>query len=330
MTAMTSSFNSFRFAALCIGLGLVAGLGDASALDYPTKPVRWVVGYPPAARPTSPRVSWDSGCPSGWASSSSSRTGPAPATISAPSRRCARRADGYTLFLVNPANAINATLYEKLGFNFIRDIAPVAGVIRVPNVMEVNPSVPAKTVPEFIAYAKANPGKINLASSGIGTSIHMSGELFKMMTGVNMLHVPYRGSAPMLTDLLGGQVQITFDNMPSSIDHIRAGKLRALAVTTTSRSEALPDVPVVADFVPGYEASAWFGMGAPKGTPAGDHRQAQQGDQRGAQRSRSCRKKLAELGGMLMPGTPADFGKVIAEETEKWGKVVKFSGATPE
>ena len=176
--------------------------------------------------------------------------------------------DGYTLLLVNPANAVNATLYEKLSFNFIQDIAPVAGFIRTPNVMEVNPSVPVKTVPEFIAYAKANPGKINLASSGAGTSIHMSGELFKMMAGLNMVHVPYRGSAPMLTDLIGGQVQVTFDNMPSSIEHIRAGRLRALAVTTAVRSEALPDVPVVADFLPGYEASSWFGAGVPKGTPA--------------------------------------------------------------
>ena len=177
-------------------------------------------------------------------------------------------ADGYTLLLVGTANAINATLYDKLNFNFIRDIAPVAGVIRAPNVMVVNPSVPAKTVPEFIAYAKANPGKINMASAGNGTAGHMAGELFKMMTGVDMVHVPYRGAAPALTDLLGGQVQVMFDTMPSSIEHIRAGKLRALAVTTATRSEALPDVPTVAEFVPGYEASGWFGVGAPKNTPA--------------------------------------------------------------
>ena len=192
--------------------------------------------------------------------------------------------------------------------------------------MEVNPSVPAKTVPEFIAYAKANPGKINLASSGNGTSIHMSGELFKMMTGVNMLHVPYRGSAPMLTDLLGGQVQVTFDNMPSSIEHIRAGKLRALAVTTTARSEALPDVPVLADFVPGYEASAWFGVGAPKGTPAEIIEKLNKEINAGLADPK-MKARLADLGGMLMAGTPADFGKIIAEETEKWAKVVKFSGA---
>jgi tripartite-type tricarboxylate transporter receptor subunit TctC len=195
--------------------------------------------------------------------------------------------------------------------------------------MEVIPSVPAKTVPEFIAYAKANPGKINLASSGVGTSIHMSGELFKMMTGTDMLHVPYRGSAPMLTDLLGGQVQITFDNMPSSIEHIKAGKLRALAVTTAQRSEALPDVPVLADFVPGYEASAWFGMSVPRGTPP-DIIAKLNREINVALADPKMKAKLAELGGMTMPGSPADFGKVIAEETEKWAKVVKFSGAKAE
>ena len=217
----------------------------------------------------------------------------------------------------------------NLNFDFIRDIAPVAGFIRVPNVMEVNPSVPAKTVAEFIAYAKANPGKINLASSGSGTSIHMSGELFKMMTGINMVHVPYRGSAPMLTDLLGGQVQVTFDNMPSSIEHIRAGKLRALAVTTTARSEALPDMPVLADTVPGYEASAWFGAGAPKGTPSEIIEKLNKEINAGLADPK-MQARLADLGGMLMAGSPADFGKIIVEETEKWAKVVKFSGAKAE
>jgi len=175
--------------------------------------------------------------------------------------------DGHTLLMVASPNAINATLYEKLSFDFIRDIAPVASIIRVPNVIEVNPSVPVKTVPEFIAYAKANPGKVNVASSGTGSSVHVSGELFKIMTGVNMIHVPYRGSAPALTDLIGGQVQVMFDNMPSSIEFIRTGKLRPLAVTTATRSETLPEIPTVADFVPGFEASAWFGIGAPRNTP---------------------------------------------------------------
>jgi tripartite-type tricarboxylate transporter receptor subunit TctC len=237
--------------------------------------------------------------------------------------------DGYTLLLVNPANGINATLYDKLPFNFVRDIAPVAGIIRVPNVMEVNPAVPAKTVAEFIAYAKANPGKINMASSGNGTSVHVSGELFKMMTGVNMLHVPYRGAAPALTDLMGGQVQVIFDNLPSSIEYIRAGKLRALAVTTAERSDALPGVPTVAETVPGYEASAWFGLGAPKGTPAEIVDKLNAAVNAGLADPK-LKARLADLGGTMLVGPPGDFGKLIVEETEKWAKVVKFSGAKPE
>jgi tripartite-type tricarboxylate transporter receptor subunit TctC len=237
--------------------------------------------------------------------------------------------DGYTLLLVNPANGINATLYEKLPFNFIRDIVPVAGIIRVPNVMEVNPAVPAKSVAEFIAYAKANPGKVNMASSGNGTSVHVSGELFKMMSGVNMLHVPYRGAAPALTDLMGGQVQVIFDNLPSSIEYIKAGKLRALAVTTAERSDALPGVPTVAETVPGYEASAWFGLGAPKGTPAEIVDKLNAAMNAGLADPK-LKARLADLGGTMLVGTPADFGKLIAEETEKWAKVVKFSGARPD
>ena len=206
-------------------------------------------------------------CRSGLASHSSSRTGPARAPISPPRRSCARRRTAIRSSWQRPANAINATLYEKLNFNFIRDIAPVAGISRAPIVMVVHPSVPAKTVPEFIAYAKANPGKLNMASAATERASHVSGELFKMMTGVNMVHVPYRGEAPALTDLLGGQVQVDFGPLAASIEHIKAGKLRALAVTTATRSEALPDIPTVADFVPGYEASAWYGVGAPKNTP---------------------------------------------------------------
>ena len=234
--------------------------------------------------------------------------------------------DGYTLLLVNPANAINTTLYEKLPFDFIRDIAPVAGIIRVPNVMEINPAVPAKTVGEFIAYAKENPGKVNMASSGNGTSVHVSGELFKMMAGVNLLHVPYRGAAPALTDLMGGQVQVIFDNLPSSIEYIRAGRLRALAVTTSTRSEALPGIPTVAETVPGYEASAWFGIGAPKGTPREIVEKLNAAVNAGLADPK-LKARLADLGGSVLVGTPADFGKIIAEETEKWAKVVKFSGA---
>ena len=237
--------------------------------------------------------------------------------------------DGYTLLLVSPANAINATLYDKLNFNFIRDIAPVAGIIREPHVMVVNPSVPAKTVPEFIAYAKANPGKLNMASAGNGTAAHVAGELFKMMTGVDMVHVPYRGAAPALTDLLGGQVQVMFAAMPASIEYIRAGKLRALAVTTATRSEALPDIPTVGEFVPGYEASAWFGVGAPKNTPAEIIDKLNK-EINAALADPKIKARLADLGGTVLPGSPADFGKLIADETEKWGKVIRAANIKPE
>ena len=233
--------------------------------------------------------------------------------------------DGYTLLLVAPANAINATLYDKMNYNFIRDIAPVAGIIRFPNVMEVHPSVPVKTVPEFIAYAKANPGKLNMASSGNGSTIHMSGELFKMMTGVNLVHVPYRGGALALTDLLGGQVQVMFDNVPTSAEHIRAGRLRALAVTGSTRSEVLPDLPTVADFVPGYEASAWYGFGVPKTTPAEIIDKLNK-EVNAILADPKAKARFAELGASLLPGSPADFGKLVADETEKWGMVVKFAG----
>jgi tripartite-type tricarboxylate transporter receptor subunit TctC len=237
--------------------------------------------------------------------------------------------DGYSVYLVNPANAINATLYPKLPFNFIRDTAPIAGFIRVPNVMEVNPSVPAKTVAEFIAYAKANPGKINWATSGNGTSVHLSGELFKMMTGVQMTHIPYKGSAPALTDMIAGTVHVMFDNMPSSLPHIQAGKLRALAVTTSKRSDALPDVPTVAETVPGYEASAFFGMSAPKGTPPEIIDKLNKEINAGLADPK-VRARLADLGGILIPGTPADFGNVVAEETDKWAKVIKAGGVALE
>ncbi len=229
--------------------------------------------------------------------------------------------DGYTMFLVNPANTINATLYKHLNFVFLRDMDPVANVIQVPNVMEVNPSVPVHTVAEFIAYVKANPDKINIASSGNGTSIHLSGELFKMMTGLKITHVPYKGSAPMLTDLLAGQVQVTFDNLPSSIGHIKAGKLRALGVTTAQRSPQLPDVPTVAETVPGYEASAFFGFAVPHGTPK-EVVDLLNKEINAALQDPGMLAKLKELGGIPAPGTPADFGKFLAGETAKWEKVV--------
>jgi tripartite-type tricarboxylate transporter receptor subunit TctC len=312
-------------AALAMGAGSAARAQD----DYPNHPVRWLVGYPPGgstdicarligqylAEHLHQQFAVDNrpGAGNNLATEMAAHSPP----------------DGYTLFLVNPANAINATLYKNLSFNFINDMAPVAGFIRVPNIMEVNPNVPAKTVKEFIDYAKANPGKVNMASSGIGTSVHLSGALFMMMTGVKMVHVPYRGAGPALTDMLADQVQVMFDNMPSSIGHIRAGRLRALAVTTAVREKTLPDVPTVAETVPGYEASAWFGMAVPKGTPRPiiDKLNKMVNE---ALADPAIKAKLAELGGTLIPGTPEDFGKLIAAETEKWAKVVKATGATAE
>jgi tripartite-type tricarboxylate transporter receptor subunit TctC len=234
--------------------------------------------------------------------------------------------DGYTLLMVTSVNAINAALYDKLNFNFIRDIAPVASIHREPHVMEVNPSVPVKTVPEFITYAKANSGKINMASAGIGSGNHIAGELFKMMTGVNLVHVPYRGAGPALADLLGGQVQVMFATLSSSIEYVRAGKLRALAVTTATRSDVMPDVPTVSDFVPGYEASFWTGIGLPKNTPAEVVDTLNQ-EINAALSDPKMKTRFAELGATVLGGSPADFGKLIADETEKSRNVVKFSGA---
>jgi len=317
------------FAALYLVCTALVATGGACAAEYPARPVRWIVGYP--AGGTTDIVARLIGH---WLSErlgqqfiienkpGAGNNIAAEAAINAPP-------DGYTVFLVNPANAINATLYQKLPFNFMHDTAPVGGIMRVPNVMEVNPSVPAKTVAEFIAYAKANPGKINWASSGNGTSVHLSGELFKIMTGADLTHVPYRGSAPALTDMISGTVQVMFDNMPSSLPHIQAGKLRALAVTTAQRSDALPGVPTVAETVPGYEASAFFGMSVPKGTPA-DVIDRLNHEINAALADAAMKAKLAELGGMLTPGSPAEFGRTIAEETDKWAKVIKSGGVTLE
>jgi len=238
-------------------------------------------------------------------------------------------ADGYSLLLGGAVNAVNATLYDNLGFNFIRDLAPVAGVSRFPNVMAVNASFPARTVSEFIAYAKANPGKVNQGSSGNGTTQHLAGALFKTMTGTDFLHVPYKGAPQAITDLLNGQVQVVFEPLPASIQHIKSGKLRALAVTAAARSEALPEVPTVAEFVPGYEASAWFGAGAPRNTPA-DIIDKLNKDINACLADPKLKARIADLGGIAITGSPADFGKLIVEETEKWAKVVKFSGAKAE
>jgi tripartite-type tricarboxylate transporter receptor subunit TctC len=237
--------------------------------------------------------------------------------------------DGYTLLQVGASSAINATLYEKLSFNFLRDIAPVSGIISIPFIMAVNPSFPAKTVSEFIAYARANPGKVNMASGGNGTAGHLSGELFKMMAGINMVHVPYRGEAPALTDMLGGQVQAMFGTMPASIEYVRAGKLRPLAVTSARRSELLPDLPTVGDFVPGYETSALQGVGASRNTPAEIINKLNKEINAGLADPK-IKTRVADMGGTVLAGSPADFDKLIADETEKWGKVVKFSGAKPD
>ena len=293
----------------------------ASAAGYPDHPVRIIVGYPPGG--STDIVARIIG---NWLTQ---RLGqqfivdnkPGAGNNIGTELAVKSAADGYTMFLINPANVINASLYKKLNFVFLRDIDPVAAVIQVPNVMEVNPEVPAKTVKEFIDYVKANPDKVNVASSGNGTSIHLSGELFKMMTGIKMTHVPYKGSAPMLTDLLAGQVQVTFDNLPSSIGHIRAGKLRALAVTTARRSPELPDVPTVAETVPGYEAVAFFGFGVPHGTPKEIVDKLNEEINLGIQ-DVGVQSKLRDLGGIPVPGTPEAFGMFLAAETAKWAKVV--------
>jgi tripartite-type tricarboxylate transporter receptor subunit TctC len=301
----------------------------ASAQSYPTKSVRVIVGFAPgggndiAARLISHWLSERLGQQfivenrPGAGSNIATE-----AVVRAPP-------DGYTLLLVAVANATNATLYDRLSFNFIRDIAPVAGLLRVPNLVEVHPSVPAQTLAEFIAYARANPGKVNMGSGGSGGPVHMTGELFNMMAGLKMQHVPYRGEAPALNDLMGGQVQVVFGSVPASLQYVRAGKLRALAVTTSTRSQVLPDLPTVAEFVPGFESSTWYGIGAPRSTPAeiidrlNVEINAALGDP-------TLMARMADLGGTPIGGSPADFAELIAADTEKWGKVVKFASIKPE
>jgi tripartite-type tricarboxylate transporter receptor subunit TctC len=314
-------------AALAFAAGFAAI--PAFALDYPARPVHFIVAYPPGgttdvlARIIAQWLSEKLGQqfivenkPGG-----GNNIGTEYVVKASP--------DGYTMLLVNPANGINTTLYKKLPFDFVRDIAPVAGLVRTPNVMEVTPSIPAKNVAEFIAYCKANPGKINMASSGSGTSVHLSGELFKSMTGCDMLHVPYKGAGPALTDLMAGQVHVIFDNLPSSSPFIKAGRIRALGVTSAGRDPTLPDVPTVGETVPGYEATAWFGLGMPKGTPK-DIIEKVNAEVNRALADPKMRQRLAELGGTPIGGTPEDFGTVIRSETAKWAKVVNASGAKVE
>ena len=315
-----------RFAAAAALLAAAAFGPAQAATDYPTRPVKWIVPYPPGgttdvlARLIAAWLTEKMGQtfivenkPGG-----GNNIGTEIAIKSPP--------DGYTMLLVNPAHGINATLYTNLNFNVLNDVAPVAGLILSPNVMEVTPSFPAKTVKEFIDYCKANPGKINWASSGTGTSVHMSGEMFKMMTGCQMLHIPYKGAGPALIDLISGKVDVLFDNLPSSINHIKGGKLRALAVTTTYHEPSLPGIPTVAETVPGYEAVAWFGVGMPKGTPR-DVIEKVNAEVNRALADPGMQKKLADLGGKPIPGTPEDFGREMAKQTAIWEKVVKASGA---
>jgi tripartite-type tricarboxylate transporter receptor subunit TctC len=319
----------FRVIALGIACLLAANISASAAKGYPTRPIHWIVAFPAGgandtvARIIAQYLSEQLGQPviienKGGAGGN---IGTQAALSAAP--------DGYTLLFAAPHNAINATLYKKLPFDFLKDITPIAGIARTPNVMEVTPSLPVKSVAEFIAYAKANPGKINMASAGTGTAIHLSGELFMAMTGVKLVHVPYRGGAPALTDMIGGQVQVMFDNLPSSMPHIKSGKLRALAVTTIARADSLPNVPTVAETVPGYEAGIWYGVVAPKGTPPEIVEQLNHAFT-GALANPQIKARLADLGCTPMPMSPADFGSLLAAETEKWAKVIQFSGASAE
>ena len=320
-------FPRRRFLQLAAGAAALPAVSNiARAQSYPSRPIRLIVGYTPGGS-----ADLTSRLMGQWLSERLGQSfiienRPGGGTNIATEAAVRAEPDGYSLLLVAPANAINAALYSKLNFDFLRDIEPVAGLIRFPNVVVVNPSVPVKSIPELIAYAKANPGKLNMASSGNGSTIHMSGELFKMQTGINMVHVPYRGGAPALTDLLAGQVHVMFDNIPTCAEHVKSGKLRGLAVTSTTRSEVLPDLPTVADFLPGYEASAWYGLGAPKNTPA-EITDRLNKEVNAILATPAAKARFADLGAFLLPGTPADFGKLLADETEKWGKVVKFAGA---
>jgi tripartite-type tricarboxylate transporter receptor subunit TctC len=308
---------------------LPAAARSASAQAYPTRPVRIVVGFAAGgstdigARVIGQWLQERLGQPFVIENRPGAGTNIATeSVVRAPP-------DGYTLLMVGPSSAVNATLYDKLNFVFLRDIAPVASLIRQPQVMLANPSLTAPTVPELIAYAKANPGKITMASAGVGSAGHLVGEFFKMMAGVDFIHVPYRGAGPALADLLGGQVLISFAGIAGSIEHVRSGKLRALAVTTAARSPALPDVPTVSEFVPGFEAGDWLGLGAPKKTPAAIVDKLNS-EIAAALADPKITARFADLGGTPLALTPAEFGKLLAEETEKWAKVVKFSGAKPD
>jgi tripartite-type tricarboxylate transporter receptor subunit TctC len=321
------NFARRRFMQLAAGVAVTPALSQfANAESYPAHPIRVIVGYTPGGSADLTARLMGQWLSERLGQSFVIENRPGGGTNIATEAALRSPPDGYTLLLAAPANAINATLYSKLNFDFLRDSEPVAGLIRFPNVVVVNPSVPVKSIPELIAYAKANPGKLNMASSGNGSTIHMSGELFKMLTGTNMVHVPYRGGAPALTDLIAGQVQVMFDNIPTCAEHVKSGKLRGLAVTSTTRSDVLPDLPTVADFLPGYEASAWYGISVPKNTPA-DIIDRLNKETNAVLADPTAKKRFTELGALLLPGSAADFGKLLADETDKWGKVVRFAGA---
>jgi len=320
-------FRRRKFLRLAAGAAVLPTLSRlAKAQGYPSRPIRLIIGYTPGGSADLTARLMGQWLSERFGQSFVVENRPGGGTNIATEAVVRAPPDGYTLLLAAPANAINATLYDKLNFNFLRDSEPVAGIIRFPNVVVVNPSVPVKSIPELIAYAKANPGKLNMASSGNGSTIHMSGELFKMLTGTDMVHVPYRGGAPALTDLIAGQVQVMFDNIPTCAEHVKSGKLRGLAVTSTTRSDVLPDLPTLADFLPGYEASAWYGFVAPKNTPAAIIEKVNK-EINAVLADPAAKKRFTEIGAILLPGSAADFGKLLADETEKWGKVVKFSGA---
>jgi tripartite-type tricarboxylate transporter receptor subunit TctC len=320
-------FPRRKFLRLAAGAAALPALsGLAKAQGYPSRPIRLIIGYTPGGSADLTARLMGQWLSERLGQSFVVENRPGGGTNIATEAVVRAPPDGYTFLLAAPANAINATLYDKLNFNFLRDSEPVAGIIRFPNVVVVNPSVPVKSIPELIAYAKANPGKLNMASSGNGSTIHMSGELFKMLTGTDMVHVPYRGGAPALTDLIAGQVHVMFDNIPTCAEHVKSGKLRGLAVTSTTRSDVLPDLPTLADFLPGYEASAWYGFVAPKNTPAAIIEKVNK-EINAVLADPAAKKRFTEIGAILLPGSAADFGKLLADETEKWGKVVKFSGA---
>ncbi len=325
---MTVSRRKFLHAAAGAAV-IPAGARTASASDYPARPVHLIIGYPPGGS-----ADMTARLTSQWLSERLGQqfiveSRPGAATNIATESVLRATPDGYTLLLAAPANATNVALFAHLNFDFIHEVTPIAGIIRFPDVVEVNLSVPIHSIPELISYAKANPGKMNFASSGIGSTLHVAGELFKMMAGVDIVHVAYRGGAPALVDLMSGRVQLMFDNLPTSLEFIRAGKLRPLAVTTAARSAVVPDLPTVADFVPGYEASAWYGLVAPKGTPAeivdklNTAINAMLADP-------IAKGRFTDLGASLLPGSAADFGNLIVDETEKWSKVIKFAGIKPE